>query len=206
MGMYAVLWLLSDANAARLRADPPLAWRLFAPDDSKMEAFERARLTPRQPWWRRLFSSNAGAADVNTEPDPLVLVPPEGESCDLDKAWHALHFLLTGGADDDGTSLSFLVSGGTEIVELDQGYAPPRLLSSAEVRRVHAALSELSDDALRARFDGARMDALDVYPRIWSRPVEEDDVVSYAMDNVALLRAVVDRAVAARCGLVVQLS
>jgi hypothetical protein len=206
MGMYSVLWVLSDANAARLLADPPLAWRLFAPDDSEAEAFDRERLAPRQPWWRRLFSKGARAAGTNAAPEALVLVPPEGESCDLDKAWHGLHFLLTGGADGDGTPLSFLVSGGTALAELDHSYGPPRLLSSADVRRIHAALARLSDDDLRARFDGARMDELDVYPTIWTRPVEEDDALGWLMDNVAPLRALVERAVAARCGLLVELS
>lgn len=206
MGMCSVLWVLSDANAARLLADPPLAWRLLAPDDPEMEASDRERLAPRRPWWRRLFSKGAGAADANAAAAPLVLVPPEGESCDLDKAWHGLHYLLTGSADGDGTPLSFLVSGGSEIAELDQGYAPPRLLSSADVRRIHAALAQISDEELRARFDGARMDELDVYPSIWTRPVEEDDVVGYVMDSVGPLRALVERAVVAHCGLVVQLT
>jgi len=47
-----------------------------------------------------------------------------GKSLDIDKAWHSIHFLLTGAAwEADG-----LIFGGTEIGEDgdDWGYGPPR--------------------------------------------------------------------------------
>ena len=42
MGMALALTMLGDRNIDRLLADPPLVWKVIAPDDP--EAYERARL------------------------------------------------------------------------------------------------------------------------------------------------------------------
>ncbi|MEU4693940.1 YfbM family protein [Actinoplanes sp. NPDC023714] len=92
---------------------------------------------------------------------------PEPE-LDLDKSWHAVHFLLTGtawGIGDDPAGAAVL--GGMEIGE-DGGYGPPRYLVPDDVRAVSAALDRLGDDTLRARFDPAALDAADIYPAGWS--------------------------------------
>jgi hypothetical protein len=61
---------------------------------------------------------------------------------DLDKSWHAIHYLLTGTAweIDDGAGAAIL--GGEEIGE-DGGYGPARLLGAEKVRAVAAALDAM---------------------------------------------------------------
>jgi len=115
------------------------------------------------------------AEEVAADPallEDLVEEDTSGEEfLDLDKAWHGLHWLLTGTTDDASTPAGQAVLGGTELGE-DWGYGPPRLLRPDDVRRVAGALDALTADDLRARFDPAAMTAADVYPFIW----DEDDV------------------------------
>lgn len=109
---------------------------------------------------------------------------PGEEFLDLDKAWHGLHWLLTGSVDDTSTPAGQAVLGGTEIGE-DWGYGPPRLLRPDDVRRVAEALDAVTADDLRARFDAGAMTAADVYPFIWD---EEDVFEEYLAPSFDLLR------------------
>ncbi|BBH70295.1 hypothetical protein ACTI_69800 [Actinoplanes sp. OR16] len=92
---------------------------------------------------------------------------PEPE-LDLDKSWHAVHYLLTGTAWSLGdTPAGAAVLGGTEIGE-DGGYGPPRYLVPDEVQAIARALSALDERSLRSRFDPAALDAAEIYPEGWS--------------------------------------
>ena len=113
--------------------------------------------------------------------------PDPGGSLDVDKAWHGLHFLLTGTAWEGDPPLNFIL-GGEEIGEEDVGYGPARGITNAELREVAAALEPITGDTLRARFDPAKMTALDIYPDIWKRPPEEDDTVGYLLEYFELLK------------------
>ncbi len=89
----------------------------------------------------------------------------------LEKAWHGLHFLLTGSPWDDESNavLSFLATGGESVGE-DLGYGPARCLPPSAVKDLDDALSQISDDDLWSKFDPARMEAEHVYPLIWDEP------------------------------------
>src|SRR3569832_1383456 len=63
----------------------------------------------------------------------------EETSVDLDKAWHGIHWLLTGSADPTAETLSDAILGGEGIGE-DLGYGPGRLLAAARVGAVAEAL------------------------------------------------------------------
>ena len=87
-------------------------------------------------------------------------------SYDLDKAWHGIHWLLTGSAEPTGELLSDAVLGGEEVGE-DLGHGAPRLLGPARVQEVAEALMSLDADLLRSRFDAEAMRAAQVYPGVW---------------------------------------
>ena len=82
---------------------------------------------------------------------------------DVDKAWHCLHFLLTGTAWEGEPPLDFVVRGGTEVGE-DLGYGPARAFRSAELRAIGDALDKLEHRDLVSRFDATKMDESDIYP------------------------------------------
>ncbi len=102
---------------------------------------------------------------------------------DVDKAWHGIHFLLTGSAWEGEPPLSFIVRGGREVGDVDVGYGPARVFTSAEVKTIAAALLPLTRDVLERRFDPAAMTRLDIYPAIWDRPREEDDTLEYLLES-----------------------
>lgn len=91
---------------------------------------------------------------------------------DVDKAWHGIHYLLTGSASEGAPPLNFLVLGGEALGE-DMGYGPPRGFSPSGVKAIAAALSAVTSDTLSARYDPSAMQRQEVYPGFWVREGEE---------------------------------
>ena len=186
MSMILGLTTVTDATIARLLADPPLVWRIVAPDNA---AALEASTPPRAPsLLSRLFGAKPASKTATRGPDALLLAPNEGREMDLDKAWHGIHFLLTGRAEGGDAPASFLLHGGREVGDVDVGYGPARALTSAETRAAHQMLAARSDDALRARFDPAAMTRAEIYPEIWDGEDADDDALGYLMEGVAELR------------------
>ena len=69
---------------------------------------------------------------------------------DLDKAWHGIHYLLTGTAWEGDAPLDTLLVGGTEVPDPDEewGCGPPRRVSAADTARFAQALAATPDDEL----------------------------------------------------------
>lgn len=200
MSMCLGIATLDDANISRVLSDPPLIWRVIAPDDP--EPLEAARAAKRKPTLlSRLFGRRQ---DVSARADLDLSVA--GEASDLDKAWHGIHYLLTGTAWEGDPPLNFLVSGGRAVGDIDVGYGPARVLTSEETRKARDALRALTDDDLRARFDPTDMIAKEIYPEIWDRSPADDDTLGYLIEYVQVLRRFLDQAVVKKFGLVVYLS
>jgi len=198
MSMMLSLAAVSDATIERLHAHPALVWRVIAPDDA--EAMAAATASP-PGLLARLFG--------RAEPAPLpslTLAEGEGATTDIDKAWHGIHYLLTGTAWEGKPPLNFLVSGGREVGKVDVGYGPARTLTAAETREVAAALVLLDDETLRRRFAPAEMMRLEIYPEIWDRDPDEDDSLGYLMEYLSELRGVVNTASAQGLGLLVTIT
>ena len=124
-------------------------------------------------------------------------------SVHLEKAWHGLHYLLTGSAGEGGLPLGFLLEGGREIGE-DLGYGSPRLFELGEVQQLNTALAPIGDDEFWSRFDPEAMEAEGVYPGIWDEEEEElrEEYVTYFQE----LKQVVAQASVGGMGLLVILS
>lgn len=124
--------------------------------------------------------------EERAELERLGVTPDDlGDPLALDKAWHGLHFLLTGSATDTAPPLGSAILGGQEVGE-DLGYGPTRYLAPAEVAAVANALGQLTHADLGARFDPSAMDGEKVYPGPWSEPDNQawlleafDDVKAY---------------------------
>lgn len=105
----------------------------------------------------------------------------EGDAMmDVDKAWHGIHFLLTGEAWGGEAPWSLAIMGGKEIGE-DQGYGPARYLTPEQVITVSHALDSLPLDDFKSRFDPARMTGLTIYPDIWER--EGAEALEYVVSH-----------------------
>jgi hypothetical protein len=112
---------------------------------------------------------------------------------DVDKAWHGIHFLLTGSASEGTTPLHFIL-GGSPMGEEDLGYGPARGFSPPEVKQIAEALSPLTTEVLAARYDPEKLAASEVYPGIWAD--EGDEARDYLIDFYEQLRAFVAAAAA----------
>ena len=100
---------------------------------------------------------------------------------DVDKAWHGIHFLLTGSDWEGDPPLANMILGGCEIGE-DVGYGPARYLTAKQVQDVANALP--SREKLATRFDIPKMNQAKIYPEIWN---EGDEMLDYVLTNYETL-------------------
>ena len=200
MSMILSLVAVSDANRERLLADPALVWLLLDEPDAYRAEREGAK---RLGFLGRLFRKKSPPAAATI--DDLNLAPGEGWMRDLDKAWHGLHFLLTGTAWEGEPPLDFLVRGGRELGTIDVGYGPARVFSASETVAITSALDALEDNELAARFDPEAMLAAQIYPEIWSRDPQEDDTLAYLLSSLETLREFLDHCEEQGLGMVVWL-
>jgi hypothetical protein len=197
--MYFGLAAVSDENIEAILRYPPLVWKVVAPDDP--EPFEQECASWKKPSFiGRLFGGKP-------QESPAAF-PVQEEFFDgaLDKAWHGVHYLLTGSSEAGDPPLNFICSGGKEAGNIEVGYGTARVFRSHEVQAIAAALARVSDEELRRRFNPKEMLKLKIYPQIWHSDPEDDDPLGYLMENVDGLRMFLDRAVTNRRGMVVYLS
>src|SRR5262245_49739364 len=62
---------------------------------------------------------------------------------DIDKVWHAIHFLLCGSTWEGSYPLACVVMGGETIGTVDVGYGPTRYLMPQQVNDVANALENI---------------------------------------------------------------
>jgi len=96
----------------------------------------------------------------------------QGEELDLDKAWHGVHYLLTGTAWGGEAPWCYLVFGGDQVGDDEEhviGYGPARILLLPAVTSFYQALTQVDSAWVGTRFDPAEMMRLDIYPNIWDR-------------------------------------
>ena len=133
--------------------------------------------------------------------------PPPGEQIDIDKAWHGLHYLLTGTAWDGDGPQSFIINGGREIGDVDVGYGPARAFRPEEVKELHHTLKNISLGDLRARYNAKKMSELDIYPDIWeytARPEHDNsEAMLYLLEHFNAMRKFIGRTAEECKGLVV---
>lgn len=187
MGMVTAFAGVSDATIQRLLADPPLVWKVIAPENP--EAYENARqleIDRAKPGFvSRLFGAKAPPPAPVA---PLTLGDGEEYLTDIDKSWHGIHFLLTGTADEGNPPLNFLLAGGADVGDEDVGDGPARAYTAAQTREIASALASLSDDELTRRYAPDAMMAAEVYPEIWDRNPPKDDTLGYLMEYVKVIR------------------
>jgi len=101
----------------------------------------------------------------------------------LDKAWHGVHYVLSGTVEPNGSLLGQAVLGGTETGEDFSGYGPARLFTPAHVAELAEALADpqVEQDAA-GRFDPQRMTELSIYPFGWDEPGERAWVLDALRD------------------------
>ena len=105
---------------------------------------------------------------------------------DVDKAWHAIHFVLNGEPWPGPGILSQVVFGGEPFGD-DLGYGPARHLDPVTVNAVAEALRSVDAHAIVATVDLSRLDEVDIYPGGWFD--DGDGSRRYIADNLRALCA-----------------
>jgi hypothetical protein len=84
--------------------------------------------------------------------------------CNIHKAWHAIHFVLTGRAFGGREPNCYLLEGGAPLGRPTEDYDPPRVLSPDQVSAFDEVLQPISRlSLLRERFDHDAMVEAEVY-------------------------------------------
>ncbi len=127
---------------------------------------------------------------------------------DLDKAWHGIHFLLTGQADGGEAPWAWTINGGEMLGDdpegYELGYGPALFLTPEQVQAVAQALISLSKNDFAARFDAKAMTKKDIYPNIWERDSQE--ALDYLLYYYEILVAFYQRAAARNLAVIQWLS
>lgn len=124
--------------------------------------------------WR--LASDEQIGELLQDPAQIAaLFDEEGPELDLGRAWHGLHFLLTGTARATAGPRGYIL-GGQALGEVPVGYGPARGFTQAQAAAFDDLLHCLSLPELRRRFDAQAMIDADVYPNHWERALtgEED--------------------------------
>ena len=111
----------------------------------------------------------------------------------LDRAWHAIHFVLTGSRLGGDAPLNFLVDEGTPVGGVDVGYGPARVLTSQQVRRIADALAKIEPTEVARRVDVKRFDQEAIYPGNWQRNGDGVAGVDYVVSNYRQMRELIVR-------------
>jgi hypothetical protein len=136
-------------------------------------------------------------------PEPASRVSDPEKSIDIEKAWHGLHFLFTGTADDGAEPACYIVKGGEDLD--DEGFG--RALRPEQVRHFADFLTTLTAADLERRYDAKSMTALEIYPdTIWNRKSADEASFQWLLASFQKLRAFVKRAADAGDGLVIHTS
>ncbi|MEO0817658.1 MAG: YfbM family protein [Pseudomonadota bacterium] len=86
-----------------------------------------------------------------------------GRVADADKAWHAIHYCLTGDGMGGSFPAAFLLFGGNPF-EADYGYGPARGIDAQTARTIKGVFDELSDSLIDDRLTKAATLADPLYP------------------------------------------
>lgn len=199
MSMVGNLARISSATREALHARPELITRFLYPDTPEAPA--------RQPGFlARLFGAKPATAGRSTEPVPALEPLADVDMLMIDKAWHALHFLFTGTAWEGEPPAGFLVTGGSKIGEVDVGYGPARSFTPAEVQDIAAFLDAQAEDELRSRIDVEAMQALDIYPSVWSEDTDIEEEWEHLAASFRDMKEFVGRAARENLSMIVYIN
>lgn len=112
----------------------------------------------------------------------------EENMLDIDKAWHAIHYILTGEEWEVSVDkpISQAVLGGEPVNDEDMGYGPMRLIPKELVSQIADALGEIDEAAFRERFNLKEMVENQIYPVMYDE--DESQFFTYVWENFVELK------------------
>ncbi|MDD3119482.1 MAG: YfbM family protein, partial [Victivallales bacterium] len=184
-----------DAQIAALLEDPEQVIDFIYGPDTGMPRSRNLLL-------RRNHVRRIPAEPLPPSPPPPAPVEPN-EMIDIDKAWHGIHFLLTGTAWEGEGPLGFILNDGLPIGDIDVGYGPARAFSAAETQAIGQALEAVSPATLRAAYDPGKFAAMEIYPDIWDDEDDAEENITYLLEHFIAMRQFILHLAARRSGMIV---
>ena len=204
MGMTCSLYRATETEIEQLISDPSAIAGFLEADDRTGPPVRVVRPKGLLGLVLRLFPITiTEVAPGPAESTSVAVVDPD-RSIDLDKAWHGLHFLFTGTADEGEEPACYLLRGGADLD--DEGQA--RALRPQEVQRFATFLGTLTPAELAPRYNPERMTRLEIYPdRIWKRATSPgESPQEWLLESFSALQQFVSRAAADGHGVVIHLA
>ncbi|MFY9655290.1 MAG: YfbM family protein [Methylocystis sp.] len=136
---------------------------------------------------------------LDSEPEPSG-----DDGFDVDTAWNAIHFLLTGvrcGERAEGCPPLF---GDREIPGSEYGYGAVFSLTAAQVKAALAWMRAHPPESLRCGYDAAALARAKVYPDIWR--AADGVALDFVLERYAALIAFYERATSAGSALLFYLA
>ena len=120
----------------------------------------------------------AALFDAPEQVGPTLYEKHADKVIDLDKAWHAIHFVLTGEQYGGEPPLANAVFGEAPIGEEDVGYGPALGTQADNVKRIAEAICSISESDFRKKIDVRALSDADIYPSIWDEGPEAVDYIT----------------------------
>ena len=92
---------------------------------------------------------------------------------DIDKSWHAIHYLLTESDWGGGYPARHVIFGDAQIEKIDGGWGPATFLEPDQVVEVNEFLSNVTVEDIKECYDPKSLDSANIYPDTWLRDKED---------------------------------
>jgi hypothetical protein len=203
VGLSCTLHRASDDEIDRLIGDPDAVRSFLESQDPSAPKVRTVRPKGVAGLLLRLLPITITEVVPDPSRDADSPVDPD-RSLDIDKAWHGLHFLLTGTAEAGEEPACFLLRGGEDLD--DEGQA--RALRPNQEQRFADYLSGLTSEELTQRYDASRMAKLNIYPgSIWLRTAPtHDPPLRWLLESFSGLRRFIGLAAEARSGVIIEIA
>jgi hypothetical protein len=187
MSMLGMVGQISDSDIDKLSEEPKRVEQLL----NNGTYFEQ-----KQSFWKTLFSKQV---------KPVYSWTPDAgnRTCDMDKAWHLLHFVFTGNAEGGNAPENFIMAGGQEIGE-DFGYGPTRFFRANATEDIGRFVAKLTDQDVRSRLDNERLKGQDLYPIYDGELAEEEQ--TWILEELVKLKDFFQQTIKERKGFYVYIS
>lgn len=145
---------------------------------------------PKKGFFGRLFGSSS------LRDDAPVPERRDGDETDLDKAWHLVHYLLTGATGRADGPLGLIGDDLHPLADIDLGLGKPNVISVQATKAFAEAAQLLSDENFLARFVPDEMPVDELYMGDVVARGDHDDMKEYSLENFHRLRTFVAEAAA----------
>lgn len=97
---------------------------------------------------------------------------------DIDKAWQAIHYILTNDPWEGNPPESLVILDGIEIGD-DMGYGPGNYITPSQVKTSAELLKKLDVLKIKSEYDPDTYEELGIYPSIWQE--EKMEALEYVL-------------------------